>query len=258
MKVIFRNILVLTFLLNVVYTQENNIFSSKLSEESFLQLPFEHDWRSVIPKCFESDKDDLGQGVCTSSFSFSIEEMMRLRLCISTNGDKNIKLSKQELVSCAQPQEKRCQEEMNIFEALKFVEERGLAREECMKYIARPGNCKYEEKCPMDLRVFVKDIQTFNKEGFLMQELFTGPVIASFEMYSDFYHYTGGIYKHTSGYYVSKHSVLIVGYSRGGNEDYWIAKNTFGFGWGEGGYFKIPFGHLNIESEAVCATPYIK
>lgn len=258
MKVIFLDVLVFTLVLSGIYSQTNNIFSSKLSDESFLQLPFDHDLRNVMPNCFESDKFDLEQGLCNSSFSFAIEEMIRLRLCIKSNGEKNIKLSKQELISCAQPYEKMCHEEMNNFYALKYVEKKGLAREECMKYKAKAGVCKYEDTCPMDIRVFVKEIQKLNNDGFIMQELFTGPVIASFEMYSDFYSYKEGIYKYTSGKFVSKHSVIIIGFSRGGNEDYWIAKNSFGTGWGEGGYFKIPFGHLNIESEGLSATPYIK
>ncbi|KAM9302160.1 cathepsin W-like [Gastrophryne carolinensis] len=35
------------------------------------------------------------------------------------------------------------------------------------------------------------------------------------------------------------HMVLLVGYSKGNNEPYWIAKNSWGTDWGENGYFRI-------------------
>ncbi len=64
-----------------------------------------------------------------------------------------------------------------------------------------------------------------------------GPVATSFDVYTDFDSYTGGVYRHTSGDYDGGHAVLIVGYDDEG--EYWIAKNSWGKDWGMEGYFWI-------------------
>lgn len=79
----------------------------------------------------------------------------------------------------------------------------------------------------------------------------TGPMTACFTVYEDFYyHYTGGVYEYnaqTSGAIVGGHCICIVGYSDIGQ--YWIAKNSWGSGWGESGYFRIGYGDCGIDSE---------
>jgi predicted outer membrane repeat protein len=64
-----------------------------------------------------------------------------------------------------------------------------------------------------------------------------GPVATSFDVYTDFDSYTGGIYRHTSGEYDGGHAVLILGYDDAG--EYWIVKNSWGKDWGMAGYFHI-------------------
>ncbi len=79
----------------------------------------------------------------------------------------------------------------------------------------------------------------------------TGPMTACFTVYEDFYtSYTSGVYEYnsaTSGNVVGGHCVSIVGYSDAGQ--YWIAKNSWGSGWGENGYFQIGYGQCGIDSE---------
>jgi len=79
----------------------------------------------------------------------------------------------------------------------------------------------------------------------------TGPMTACFTVYEDFYYYyTGGIYQYnaqTSGSVIGGHCVSIVGYNDA--EQYWIAKNSWGSGWGENGYFQIEYGNCGIDAE---------
>ena len=70
-----------------------------------------------------------------------------------------------------------------------------------------------------------------------------GPVSACFTVYEDFYyHYTGGVYTYnaaTAGKVVGGHCICIVGYDD--SQGCWIAKNQWGAGWGESGYFRMSY-----------------
>jgi C1A family cysteine protease len=78
-----------------------------------------------------------------------------------------------------------------------------------------------------------------------------GPMTACFTIYEDFYYYyRGGVYQYnsdTSGNVIGGHCICIVGYDD--DEEYWIAKNSWGTGWGEAGYFRIGYGDCGIDAE---------
>jgi C1A family cysteine protease len=60
------------------------------------------------------------------------------------------------------------------------------------------------------------------------------------------------VYKHVTGNYAGGHCVSIVGYDDAGA--YWIAKNSWGSGWGDQGFFKIAYGQCRIESYQTCGV----
>jgi C1A family cysteine protease len=72
-----------------------------------------------------------------------------------------------------------------------------------------------------------------------------GPLVTGMDVYEDFENYTGGVYRYQWGAYKGGHCVLITGYVDdagvpGGG--YFIAKNSWGTGWGpHGGYFAIAY-----------------
>jgi C1A family cysteine protease len=72
-----------------------------------------------------------------------------------------------------------------------------------------------------------------------------GAVTACFVVYEDFFHYGGGVYRHTAGDVAGGHCVSIVGWDD--TLDCWIAKNSWGTAWGESGYFRIGYGEAFIE-----------
>ncbi|WP_228489244.1 C1 family peptidase [Raineyella fluvialis] len=78
-----------------------------------------------------------------------------------------------------------------------------------------------------------------------------GPMTACFTVYEDFYyHYTGGVYTYnssTAGKVIGGHCICIVGYDD--NQQCWIAKNSWGSGWGESGYFRMSYGSCGLDAQ---------
>lgn len=84
---------------------------------------------------------------------------------------------------------------------------------------------------------------TPNVEGLKNALVTYGPLVTTMAIYTDIFYYKGGVYSHTSGARQGSHVVLIVGYSEAGQ--YFIAKNSWGTGLGETGYFQIAYSEVN-------------
>lgn len=69
------------------------------------------------------------------------------------------------------------------------------------------------------------------------------PVAAGFEVYKDFTYYQSGIYKYTSGEWLGRHAICIVGYDD--NQQCFIVKNSYNTSWGENGYFRVAYSEMN-------------
>jgi C1A family cysteine protease len=73
-----------------------------------------------------------------------------------------------------------------------------------------------------------------------------GAVAACCEVYDDFFAYRGGVYTHVTGELAGGHCVALIGYDDA--QGYWIGKNSWGAGWGDGGYFRIGYGACHIDA----------
>ncbi|RJK96380.1 C1 family peptidase [Vallicoccus soli] len=79
-----------------------------------------------------------------------------------------------------------------------------------------------------------------------------GAVTACFNVYQDFFSYRSGIYRHVTGSLAGGHCVVLIGYDDAAG--CWIARNSWGTGWGDGGYFRIAYGQCGIESYQTVAV----
>ncbi len=75
-----------------------------------------------------------------------------------------------------------------------------------------------------------------------------GSLTGCFIVYQDFFAYSSGVYRHVSGEAAGGHCVEIIGYND--EEAAWICKNSWGSGWGDGGFFKMAYGECQIETWA--------
>lgn len=78
----------------------------------------------------------------------------------------------------------------------------------------------------------------------------TGPLATFFEVWHDFDGYTHGyVYRRStdpSNYDRGGHLMLIVGYDDA--QSAWICKNSWGSGWGDGGYVLVGYGEAEIDT----------
>lgn len=75
-----------------------------------------------------------------------------------------------------------------------------------------------------------------------------GPLVVSFDVYSDFYGWSGSVpyKKSATATYEGGHVMLAVGYDDG--LQCWIVKNSWGTGFGNAGFCLIGYGQCNIDS----------
>jgi len=74
-----------------------------------------------------------------------------------------------------------------------------------------------------------------------------GPVVVTMDVYTDFYHYTGGVYSHVTGVIEGGHAVLLYGYDDANS--CFLAKNSWGTYWGSGGFFRIAYSEVGGDSQ---------
>ncbi|XP_034579521.2 senescence-specific cysteine protease SAG39 [Setaria viridis] len=157
-------------------------------------------------------------------------------------------LSEQELIDC-DSYDSGCSSGLP-WSAMKWVKKHGgIALDSQYPYKERKDACQEKKRLPHD--VSVRDFEFVKKsEEALMTAVARRPVAVGFDSHDDcFQHYTHGVYNSMcikNGELVGpacsgdklNHDMAIVGYVGKGNDKgkYWIAKNSWGKGWGQQGY----------------------
>ncbi|WOK97680.1 hypothetical protein Cni_G06388 [Canna indica] len=203
--------------------------ASHFSYDDVTTVPATVDWRSrgVVT----SVKD---QGSCGSCWAFSSVAAMESIILIKKR--KQLDLSEQELVDCDFFNSGCNGGWMN--DAFDFViRNGGITSEAKYPYVGRQRVCRVAE-----LRDNAATISGFvdvpdNEERALMVAVAQHPVSVAIDAGGlDFQLYTGGVFSGPCGTTMN-HAVTVVGYGEDGRGNkYWIAKNSWGASWGDGGY----------------------
>ena len=136
----------------------------------------------------------------------------------------------------------------------------GTTTEACWPYTASDGPCAGWCPDPPMAKTTSWDYACTNPFTVNIDQIKTalvnhGPLMCAFDVYSDFYDYSGGVYRHSWGMYEGGHAVLITGYMDNPNQPgggFFIVKNSWGDDWGpHGGFFAVAYDsncYFGIES----------
>jgi len=187
------------------------------------------------------------QGNCASCAAFATAGAIESRLeIVEGDPDLNPNLSEAHLFYCGCGA--CCGSGAGPISLMEFARDTGIVDESCFPYTAHNQACSACQGWQNRVRK-ISDWVGVTGVGNMKQTLAdAGPFEASMMVYSDFYEYSGGVYSHTYGSLEGGHAVTIVGYNDYGA--YWIAKNSWGAGWGENGWFRIAYGQCSIDNYA--------
>ncbi|MHC4534153.1 MAG: C1 family peptidase [Planctomycetota bacterium] len=205
------------------------------------------DWRNVGGYNWITPiRDQASCGSCVAFGSCAtVESLARIEQGQPT---LDIDLSEMHLFNCGGGS---CSSGWYNSSACAYLKNNGAPDEACWPYV--PVNQSCSNTCP-DWQSRATKITNYARiSGIESHKTYVAiaPILVAYEVYSDFYSYSGGIYERTPGStYEGGHAVSIVGYDTTTGPvpvDYWIVKNSWGASWGESGYFRIKMGECNIE-----------
>jgi C1A family cysteine protease len=236
--------------------------------------PVSFDWRNRHGKNYLTPVKD--QGVCGSCWAFAANAALEGSINAYYNQPGlSSDLSPQDMITCYKA-DGCCGATVFEIDSLygTFLKNTGVCGESCFDYMGCdsfneicPGQENFGDSCSGTVSCSSKcgsqatswkisdyHMIALNKAELKKALMAYGPLETGMYVYSDLYSYTGGIYKYTYGTLEGGHAVTIVGWGSSGGQEYWIVKNSWGPGWGEGGYFKIAMGDSKIDSWFVFAA----
>lgn len=220
-------------------------FSEIAPEPLVTAAPSTLDWRNVQGVSYVSPVKN--QGSCGSCWAFATAAALESQVMIA-NGGLTVDLSEQTLVSCSGAGS--CSGGY-LEEASTFNSNVGLPSETCFPYTRTNDSCAnacadWKNNTDQITGWRYVSSKTSITDGLKNALYAYGPVIVDIEVYQDFYYYKGGVYSYSSGSYLGYHAILLVGYDD--VTQAFIAKNSWGTGWGEAGYFRISYSETTGKS----------
>ncbi|KAL7076728.1 hypothetical protein ACQ4LE_003797, partial [Meloidogyne hapla] len=217
------------------------------------------------------------QGRCGSCWAVSTASSYTDRYCISrakkgqkTSGnDAGSQFSALDLLSCSMSNKNGCNGGWP-FEAWKWIKNKGICtgtdykwKSGCKPYPYSSGGSTPMSQCKSTCTAewktsyqkdkhFAKIIGSFdgnigNVQDIKKEIMTNGPVVACFNVYSDFLSYKSGVYfKTANAQKRGGHAVRIIGWGtqtcNGNKMPFWLIANSWSTNWGEKGLFKIRSG----------------
>ncbi|XP_046905539.1 procathepsin L isoform X2 [Hypomesus transpacificus] len=180
------------------------------------------------------------QGYCGSCWAFSTTGAIEGQIFKKTG--QQLSLSEQNLVDCSKPYGTYGCSGAWMANAYDYVVSNGLQSTSTYPYTSVDTQpCFYDNHQSVahisDYRFIPKgDVQALANAVATI-----GPITIALDAdHPSFLFYSSGIYEEQGCNPNNlSHAVLLVGYGSEGGKDYWIIKNSWGTGWGEGGFMRM-------------------
>jgi C1A family cysteine protease len=222
-------------------------FAAGVTAPGFTAIPARVDLRNFNGRNYITPIKN--QGRCGSCVAFGAVAAVEATLQLAAElPGPTIDLSEAHLFYChAKADGRRCDTGWWVSPALEHFRVDGVVDEPCFPYTDHDQPCA---PCG-DAAKRVKKIASWTALSSFdaMRSWLSdskGPLVTGFSVYDDFFNYSSGIYKHTTGTLVGGHCVCVIGYDD--NAQCWICKNSWGSGWGEKGFFRIGYGQVGIDA----------
>jgi hypothetical protein len=226
------------------YPCPNTTTTTTLPTTTTTTIPsMELDWRNYNNQNYITPVKN--QGGCGSCVAFGAVAALEGNLKVGTNNPSwNPDLSEQHLFSCGGG---KCALGWYLSAALNYLKVNGTPDEPCFPYTGSDSLCSNTCSNWQSRAYKINWYWVSTSTDAIKAALKNGPLLARFDVYSDFFSYRSGIYRHTTGSLAGGHAIAIVGYGTYNGETYWIVKNSWGSSWGEAGYFRIFSGDCGIN-----------
>jgi hypothetical protein len=228
-------------------------------------LPAAWDWRDVDGHSYVSQVRD--QGACGSCYAFSATGVAESLFMIGeTLPDTNVDLSESHMMFCLSEHYSGfygCSGASYDYDEMEALVAYGTIDEACYPYDqGHTWNC--DAACPnpaLEVELASWGRIPCNHTGAIKTAIYTyGPVNAAVYAADSFQAYSGGIYNDlrttcpaSPCYYTStNHAIMLVGWDD--VDQAWILRNSWGPGWGEGGYMRIAYTAARVACSVVYAT----
>ncbi|PKK83162.1 MAG: hypothetical protein CVT49_10155 [candidate division Zixibacteria bacterium HGW-Zixibacteria-1] len=161
----------------------------------------------------------------------------------------NLDLSEQAVLSCATPGY-GCEGSYTEV-AYNHFRLHGAIAEANMPYLANDDIPCTQYIYP-DLAKVIKWTSVPSPRNYLKTAIMTAPIAVSFQVFNDFYYYSGGCYSNGMPTDEINHAILVVGWDDNmcHGEGAWRCKNSWGSWWGDDGFFWIRYDNCNFGQQA--------
>ncbi|MBF0548658.1 MAG: hypothetical protein HQM08_29780 [Candidatus Riflebacteria bacterium] len=200
--------------------------------------PSAFSWRDKDLKNWLSPIRNQGPyGTCVAFAGCGVmEAMMKIQANI-----QNPDLSEYSLFFSGNNGNRNLQLGWNLLDCADYLKNNGVVSEEQCPYSSIPN---YREPPPSSNKFKLFDYQAVKGIVGMKQALMQGPLMSSMTVYSDFFYYLTGVYRHVAGNKAGGHAIVLYGWDD--SKLCWLARNSWGTGWGEQGYFQIAYGETNL------------
>ncbi|KAF2368167.1 Peptidase C1A papain C-terminal [Trinorchestia longiramus] len=230
-----------------------------LAEGTFLHRPVTlrvHDSNASIPDTVDWRQKGAvtpvkNQGQCGSCWAFSTVGAVESQHFLATG--ELVVLSEQNLMDCDRT-DAGCHGG-DVFRAFNFmIKQGGVDTQATYPYHFTPERCHFKMQDVGATVLGYVQVPSGDEEALKRVVAIKGPVTAIMDANISLFAYKKGVLTVKNCSKVdANHGVVIIGYGREGDKDYWLVKNSWSTMWGDEGYFKIE-RNVNMCGIATNAT----